>query len=71
MGEPLGFVLAEYNRYLDRPLVLGDRRLAGLRLGGRFASTNPKTFLAALRAGFDLSVQDAGTGAIIIGVRKK
>jgi len=71
MGEPLGFVLDEYNRYLDRPLVLGDPQLADLRLGGRFASTNPKTFLAALRAGFDLSVQDAGTGAIVIGARKK
>ncbi len=70
-GETLGFVLAEYNRYLDRPLVLGAPELAGLRLGGRFASSNPHPFLAALADGFGLAAIDSGTGPIVIARHKK
>lgn len=70
-GDNLAFVLAEYNRYLDRPLVLGAPELAGLRLGGRFASSDPRPFLAALADGFGLAAIDIGSGPIVIRRQKK
>jgi transmembrane sensor len=70
-GDTLAFVLAEYNRYLDRPLMLGAPELADLRLGGRFASSDPHPFLAALADGFGLAAIDSGSGPIVIRRQKK
>lgn len=70
-GESLAVILTEYNRYLERPLVLTAPELGQLRLGGRFASTDPQSFLAALVAGFPVDARDSGSGPIMIGRRKK
>lgn len=65
-GETLASVIAEYNRYLVRPLVVADPSLGTIRLGGRFASTDPRPFLAALAMSFDLAARDDGRGPIVI-----
>ncbi|PZT99112.1 MAG: iron dicitrate transport regulator FecR [Brevundimonas sp.] len=49
-GTPLSEAVAEYNRYLDRKLVIEDQRLGRLTIGGRFTSTDPSDFLSALQA---------------------
>lgn len=47
-GETLERAVAEYNRYLSRPLEISDPSIRGLRLGGRFSATDPDDFCRAL-----------------------
>lgn len=51
-GEPLSAAVAEFNRYLPRPLVLGDPAIGTVRLGGRFLTSDPRDFIEALRRNF-------------------
>jgi transmembrane sensor len=57
----LAAAIAEFNRYNSRKFVLGDPALATLRVGGSFAATDPKAFVAALERVFGIraeSIQD-------------
>ena len=65
-GEPLGSAVQEYNRYLTRKLVIGDRKLAGLRLGGRFMTSNPDGFLTALNQAFGVRAVDSGQNQLLL-----
>jgi transmembrane sensor len=53
-GMRLDQAVAEFNRYLDRKLVVGDPAIAAIRLGGRFFVDDPASFLNSLRQGFDI-----------------
>jgi transmembrane sensor len=68
-GEPLGIAIGDYNRYLTRKLVVGDPRLASIRLGGRFTSNDPGDFLRALRASFDIEAIPRGDVTMLIPAR--
>ncbi len=46
-GDTLGEAVAEFNRYNDRRLVIGDASLAGERLVGRFRTNEPDAFARA------------------------
>lgn len=50
VDTPLSDAVAEYNRYLERKIVIADPAIAGLRIGGRFTSSDPTDFLSALQA---------------------
>ncbi|MGC1303388.1 MAG: FecR domain-containing protein, partial [Caulobacteraceae bacterium] len=65
-GEPLAGAVEEYNRYLTRKLVIGDRRLAGLRLDGRFPTSNPDGFLTVLNQAFGVRSIGAGLDQIVL-----
>ncbi len=43
-GQTLGVAVAEYNRYLDDKITIADPELAGMRLGGRFTTHDPRIF---------------------------
>lgn len=64
-GETLGTAIAEYNRYLDRPLVIRDPAVRALRIGGRFETLQPDSFVAAISSTFDLKAT-VGQGQIVI-----
>lgn len=70
-GETIADAAAEYNRYLERPIIVADPDLARQRLGGRFQSGDPMPFLQALADGFGARVTDTGQGPIIISSRQK
>jgi len=58
----LADAIAEFNRYNSRKFVVADPALAALRVGGSFATTDPKAFVAALERVFGiraLSSQDS------------
>ncbi|KQV57638.1 MULTISPECIES: FecR domain-containing protein [unclassified Caulobacter] len=55
-GQRLTEAVEEYNRYLTRKLVIEDPKVGALRLGGRFLTDNPETFLEALRTTFGLRI---------------
>lgn len=65
-GEPLGSAVDEYNRYLTRKLVIGDPKLAGMRLGGRFLTSNPDGFLTALNQAFGVRAVDTGPHQLLL-----
>jgi len=48
-GETLADAAAEFNRYNDRKLVIADRSIRSLTIGGKFQSSDPESFVAALR----------------------
>ena len=53
---PLGNAVAEYNRYLERKIVVDDAALAATRVAGRFVSSDPTDFLHAVSAGLGARV---------------
>ncbi len=54
-GENLENAVAEYNRYLSRPLEIADPSIRQLRLGGRFSATDPADFCRALKQIYGVS----------------
>ncbi len=65
-GQSLSAAVDEYNRYLTRKLVVDDARAAKLRLGGRFLTGDPDSFLRALRTTFGLRIIDDGSSRILL-----
>lgn len=68
-GQRLAEAVEEYNRYLDRKLVIEDPKVGDLRLGGRFLTDNPETFLDALRTTFGLRIVGDGSSRILLKSR--
>jgi transmembrane sensor len=62
----LAAAVAEYNRYLSRKIVVADPVLATMRVGGRFATSDPTAFLHAVSAALDADIRsDAGSIQIV------
>jgi transmembrane sensor len=49
--------LAEFNRFSDRKIVIGDPQLATLRLSGRFRSNNAASFIRLLEMSYGIQAQ--------------
>ncbi|WP_336966553.1 FecR family protein [Sphingobium aquiterrae] len=64
-GMPLDQAVAEFNRYLDKKLVVGDPAIGMIRLGGRFFVDDPASFLRSLQQGFDIEA-NVGPQSIIL-----
>lgn len=56
-GESLEQAVAEYNRYLPRPIEIADPAIRQIRLGGRFSATDPTEFCQALKDIYGVAVQ--------------
>lgn len=64
-GASLGEAVDEFNRYRRRPVVIGDQRLAGLRVNGRYATSASTLFIASLgRLG--VRAVSAGDGSVLL-----
>lgn len=63
--EPLSAAVEEYNRYLERKLMIVDPRLAAVRVGGRFTSSDPADFLQALSASLGVTSRRVGDDVIL------
>lgn len=64
---PLAEVVARWNDYLARPLLLGDSvALQGLRLTGSFKLRDPATFLASLPRTLPVRVEPLADGRVAI-----
>lgn len=68
-GQALSVAVEEYNRYLTRKLVIGDDRAGALRLGGRFLTGDPDSFLDALRTTFGVRIVEDGPSRILLKSR--
>lgn len=65
---PLSEVVAEFNRYNARKLVLADAQAGALRIGGSFRWDNTEGFVRLLEAGFPVRAE-ADTGRIVLHSR--
>jgi len=52
--QRLADVVAEFNRYNRRQMVIADPAIADLRVGGGFEATDPESFVAALERTFGI-----------------
>ncbi len=52
--QRLADVVAEFNRYNRRQMVIADPAIADLRIGGGFEATDPESFVAALERTFGI-----------------
>lgn len=52
----LGSAVEEYNRFLTRKIVIVDRELSTIPVGGRFTTTDPSAFLQAVSTGLNIRV---------------
>ncbi|WP_165832353.1 FecR family protein [Caulobacter radicis] len=68
IDEPLSTAIEEYNRYLVRKILIVDPQLGGIRVGGRFTTKDPATFLTAIHTTLDIDV--VATDANILLTRK-
>lgn len=59
-GDSLADVIAQFNRYNERQLVIADPALASLRIGGYFRPTNLDAFISVLQSDFGINVNDQG-----------
>jgi transmembrane sensor len=64
-GETLAEAVTEFNRYNHRQIRLASADLAGLRVGGSFAATDPESFAGALASAFKLRVQSDTQGIVL------
>jgi transmembrane sensor len=55
-GDSLADVIAQFNRYNKRQLVITDPTLAALRIGGYFRPTNLDAFISVLQSDFGIRV---------------
>ncbi|MDR3506882.1 MAG: FecR domain-containing protein [Caulobacteraceae bacterium] len=69
-GETLAQVVEEFNRYQTRPIVIGDARLADLRVGGRFAVNDADKFLLAISSSFPIDVIRTDDGRVLLTERR-
>ena len=65
-GDTLPQAIEEFNRYRNRPLVIGDPRLASVRVGGRFATHDSAMFVAALQESFDVRAVSGPDQSILL-----
>lgn len=68
-GETLAQAVEEFNRYRDAPIILGDARLANIRVGGRFEVDEADKFLLALETGFPIRAMPSSDGSLLLVAR--
>lgn len=68
-GETLREAVADFNRYNDRKLVIGDPRIADERFYGVFNTSGPEAFAAAVGASLGVEVESRGD-EIVLGGRR-
>lgn len=65
-GETLAQAVEEFNRYRGAPIIVGDPRLANLRVGGRFEVDEAEKFLTAVEGSFPVDAIPAADGSILL-----
>lgn len=65
-GETLPQAVEEFNRYRAQPIVVGDARLANIRVGGRFEVDEADKFLLALESSFPVEAISSPDGGVLL-----
>lgn len=65
-GDTIEQAVAEFNRYRTTPMVIGDARVSGLRIGGRFRTTDSEDLLSALQMSLPVRAVTGPDGSIML-----
>lgn len=66
-GDSVAQAVEEFNRYRLHPIVIGDQRVASLRVGGRFPIQGADQFIETLEAGLPIhALRDADGGVLLL-----
>lgn len=65
-AETLDQAVAEFNRYRDQPILIGDPRIASLAIAGRFGVHDSDAFVTALHASFAITAERTTDGVVIL-----
>lgn len=65
-GETLVQAVQEFNRYRAEPLIVGDPRIGGYRVGGRFNVNEVDQFLAAMVETFPIRTVKDNDGSVLL-----
>lgn len=65
-GQPLAEVVAEFNRFNRRQLVIGDAEAGAIRVGGRFRADNVEAFVRLIEATFGVVAEPREDGALVL-----
>lgn len=66
-GDSLAQAVEEFNRYRKRPIVIGDQRVAALRVGGRFQTDESAQFIEGLEQSMPVrAIRDADGGILLL-----
>ena len=64
-GDSLADVVAQFNRYNERQLIIADPALATLRIGGYFHPTNLDAFISVLQSDFGVRARSEGNQLVL------
>jgi transmembrane sensor len=64
-GDSLADVVAQFNRYNERQLVIADPGLATLQIGGYFRPTNLDAFIDVLQSDFGIRAEKQGNQLLL------
>jgi len=70
-GDTLSDVVAQFNRYNSRQLVIADPSLATLQIGGYFRPTNLDAFVNVLQSDFGIRVSSDGSRLLLAAASPK
>lgn len=65
-GDTLEQAVAEFNRYRSAPIVIGDSRLAAMRIGGRFQTSDSDRFVEAIQQTFPVRAIANADGSVML-----
>jgi transmembrane sensor len=68
-GETLDQAVAEFNRYREKPILIGDPRVSSLRIGGRFGTSDSGQFLSALAVSLPVKAVAEEDGSVMLFYR--
>lgn len=69
-GDTVEQAVAEFNRYRRAPLVICDGRVSGLRIGGRFRTSDSDEFLSALQMTLPVRAVRGADGSVMLLYRE-
>lgn len=65
-GETIEQAAGEFNRYRAAPILIGDTRVASLRIGGRFRIGESRQFLSALQLSLPIRAVNGEDGSVML-----
>ncbi len=60
----LKYAIAEFNRYLQHPVIIVDDRLSNIKIGGVFKTGDTETLLLALKRSFSIESNKLANGSV-------
>jgi transmembrane sensor len=65
-SEPLASAVERVNRYSDRKLIIGDSRIAAIKIDGVFTAGDTEAFVDGVTGVFPVEVRDTAEGKVLV-----